>query len=175
MGSDRCRIWGLSGQTSIGDVVMSEAESHTASPNHLDFLVIKSVLADELSTVLRETVFSSGLRVSPRRITEIGKQFASEFLEYYAHKDGLSAQAYGEQLANEGLGPRSILQATEALQRICIERSSPRMDLPFVACGFNSSLLLGYFSAREKRLLEDQERSRKAQLAVLGRQLGTAD
>ncbi len=154
---------------------MSETGSDPPSPNHLDFLMIKAALADELSTVLRETVFLSGLRVSPRRVAEIGKQFASVFFEYYGHTNGLAAQAYGQQLANEGLGPRSILQATETLQRICIDRSNSLVDLPFVASGFSSNLLQGYIAARETRLLEDQERSRRAQLAVLGRQQRAAD
>ena len=150
---------------------MSEAGSPSPLSDHLD----QAMLADELSTVLRETVFSSSLRVSPRRVAEIGKQFALVFFDYYDHADDPAAQAYGQQLANEGLGPRSVLRAVAALQRICTERSNPLKDLPFVASTFSCNLLDGYIAAREKRLLEDQERSRKAELAVLGRQQRAAD
>lgn len=150
---------------------MSEAGSHNPLSDHLD----QAMLADELSTVLRETVFSSSLCVSPRRVAEIGKQFALVFFEYYDHADDPATQAYGQQLANEGLGPRSVLRAVAALQRVCTERSNPLKDLPFVASTFSCNLLDGYIAAREKRLLEDQERSRKAELAVMGRQQSAPD
>ena len=142
---------------------MSEADSRMLSKSDLD----PAVLANELSAVLRETVFSSGLRVSPRRIAEIGKQLTSVFFDYYDHVDDQAAHAYGQQLANEGLGPRSVLRATAVLQRICIERAYPLKDLPFVASTFSCNLLEGYIAAREKRLLEDQERTRRAELVTL--------
>ena len=150
---------------------MSDAGHHNPLSDHLD----QTVLADKLISVLRETVFSSSLRVSPRRVAEIGKQFASVFFDYYDHSDDLTVLAYGQQLANEGLGPRSVLQAAGALQRMCTERSNPLNGLPFVASVFNSNLLEGYIVAREKRLLEDQERTRRAQLATLGHQQRAAD
>lgn len=145
---------------------MSELGYHSLVSDHLD----QAMLADELTTVLRETVFSSNLRVTPRRIAEIGKQFASEFFDYYDHADDPTVRAYGQQLADNGLGPRSVLQVAGALQRVCTERSNPLRDLPFVASTFICNLLEGYIFAREKRLLEDQERTRRAELATVGHQ-----
>ena len=150
---------------------MSEVGSPSPLSDHLD----QAMLADALSTVLRETVFSSSLRVSPRRVAEIGKQFTLVFFDYYDHADDPAVQAYGQHLANEGLGPRSVLQTAGALQRICTERSNPLKGLPFVASAFNSNLLEGFIVAREKRLLEDQERTRKAELAIFRQQQAEAD
>ena len=145
---------------------MSEAGSHSPLSDHLD----PAMLADELTTVLRETVFSSNLRVSPRRNAEIGKQFASVFFNYYDHADDPTIRTYGQQLADNGVGPRSVVQVAGALQRICTERSNPLRDLPFVASTFSCNLLEGYILAREKRLVEDQERTRRAELATFGHQ-----
>jgi hypothetical protein len=118
-------------------------------------------LATALRQALRQTVFSSGLRISPRRVDQIGQDVAATFLEFLEAEDGGAARAYGEHLATEGLGHRSILTMTEALRQACWEDANPA-GLPGVAGRYVNALLEGYMASREASLVQEQARTVRA-------------
>lgn len=118
-------------------------------------------LATELSQVLRQTLFSSGLRVSPRRVNQIGQEMAVAFFKFLEVEDEEAARTHGQHLAVEGLGHRAILTTTEALRRTCRESGNPAA-LPSVAGRYVNALLEGYMSSRETSLLQEQERTWRA-------------
>ena len=124
---------------------------------HLD----QMSLATELRQTLRQTLFSSGLRVSPRRVNQVGQGMAAAFLQFLEAEDEEAARAYGRHLAAEGLGHRAILTTTETLRRACWESVDPAA-LPSVAGRYVNVLLEVYVAGREASLLQQQEHVRRA-------------
>lgn len=118
-------------------------------------------LATELGQALRRTLFSSGLRISPRRVGQIGQEAAATFLEFLETEDEEAARAHGEHLAAEGLGHRSILTMTEALRQACRQDANPAA-LPAVAGRYVNALLEGYMASREASVLQEQARTVRA-------------
>jgi hypothetical protein len=129
-------------------------QSLCTHPNEAD-------LATELGQALRQTLFSSGLRIAPRRVDQIGQEVAAAFLRFLETEDEEAAHAYGEHLAAEGLGHRSILTMTEVLRWTCRESNNPAA-LPVVAGRYINALLEGYMAGREASLLEEQARTVRA-------------
>ena len=134
--------------------------------SYLDPALLNATLAESL----RVTIFSSGLSVSPRRVNQVSSEMGTAFCGFYPDRDANLVSALGRRLANEGLGPRSVLSMTEALRRACREHANPLTDLIDVAGEFSNSLLEGYMAGREEILLDVQERTHRAYLAALHRQ-----
>jgi hypothetical protein len=86
---------------------------------------------------------------------------AAAFLTFVKTEDQESAHTYGQYLATEGLGHRSVLTMTEALRRTCQE-SANGSALPSVAGLYVTALLEGYMSRREAYLLQEQARTQHA-------------
>ena len=122
----------------------------------------KGRLAIELSQVLRQMLFSSSLRVSPRRVSQIGQELAVAFLAFLEAEDEQAAHTYGGHLAAEGLGHRAILETAETLRRMCRESAHPAAALPSVAGRYVNALLEGYMAGREASLVQEQARIRRA-------------
>jgi hypothetical protein len=118
-------------------------------------------LAIELSQALRRTLFSSGLRVSPWRVNQIGQGMAAAFFKFLEVEDEEAAHTHGQHLAAEGLGHRAILATTEALRQGCRESGNPVGVSPPVVGRYVNALLGGYMAGRESSLLEEQERIRR--------------
>ena len=118
-------------------------------------------LTNELRQALRQTLFSSGRRISPRQVNNFGQDMAAAFLKFLKTEDQESAHTYGQYLANEGMGHRSVLTMTEALRRTCLE-SANRSALPSIAGLYVSALLEGYMTRREAYLLQEQARTQHA-------------
>jgi hypothetical protein len=120
-------------------------------------------LENELKCALQSTIFNSNLRISPRRVNQIALDIArmfGRFLEEQASAETI--HAYGEHLAAEGVGHRTILALVEVLHRASWERADGRdIDLP-VSVQCSSRLLAGYMVGREAYLLQEQERTRLA-------------
>jgi hypothetical protein len=136
---------------------------------HLD----QERLATELRQTLRQTLFSSGLCISPRRVNEVGQEAAAVFFKFLETEDAEAARTYGRDLALEGLGHRSILTMSEALRRACWMANLDREVLR-VALGasgrYVNAFLEGYMSGREEEILKEQERTRHAFQRVLEKQ-----
>lgn len=133
---------------------------------HLD----SALLVQELSPSIKKTVFSSGLMASPRMVDQIAQELGSSFLRYLRDRDESAVRDYGASLAHSGLGPRTVLVACETISRVCREKANPLKELPEVAGSYSSVLLEGYIFGREQRLLQEQERTLRAHLAVAARQ-----
>lgn len=131
-------------------------------------------LTTELRQTLRQTLFSSRLRISPRRMNQVGQEVATGFFKLLETEDEEAARAYGRDLALEGLGHRSILAMTEALRRVCREGVNPGGETLLVlleAAGrYVNALLEGYMTGREEDILKEQERTREAFLRARERQ-----
>lgn len=125
--------------------------------SHLD----QDELTSELQKALRQTLFSSRLRISPRRVKEIGQEVAEDFFEFLETGDEGAARAYGQILAAEGLGHCSILTMTEALRRVCRAHTNPS-PMASLAGEYVVPLLEGYMVGREEHLLEEQARTQRA-------------
>jgi hypothetical protein len=136
--------------------MMTEDTGRTLS-SHLD----QDELANALQKALRQTLFSSRLRISPRRVKEIGQEVAADFLRFLETKDEEATRAYGQHLVAEGLGHRSILMMTEALRQVCRAHSNPS-PMASVAGEYVVLLLEGYMAQREEHLLEEQARTQRA-------------
>ena len=121
-----------------------------------DYLVI------ELRQTLQQTLFSSGGRISPHRVNQLGQEVAEAFFKFLETEDKETARTYGRHLAMEGMGHRSILTMTEALRRVCRESANPAAALPSVAGRYVNALLEGYMAGREASLLQEQERTLRA-------------
>lgn len=143
-------------------------QDSTAPSGHLD----PETVAREIAQELRETIFASGLRVSPRRVKQIAQELAADFFSYIDAPNGEMEKASGRRLAQDGLGHRSILQATEAIRRTCRERSYPSVQLPEVAGRYVGLILEGYMAGREELLLQVQERTHRAFLRALDQDHG---
>ena len=145
--------------------MMLETESHSSTA-----LLDRQIVVVQIQKALRDTLFTSSQRVTPRRMNEIGQQFADAFLGFLDDRRFELADVYGHQLAVEGLSPRSVLAMTEALRRTCWEHSNPSQDLSRGVSEFSNVLLEGYIAGRETALLEVQERTHRAYLAALERE-----
>jgi hypothetical protein len=117
----------------------------------------------ELKRALQSTIFSSNLRVSPRRVNQIALEIAATFRQFLAERDSDAPTfEYGQRLASEGVGHRTMLALIEVLHRASWELADiGGADLPAsVQC--SSQLLAGYMAGREAYLLQEQERTRMA-------------
>ena len=127
------------------------------------FLLDQGRLENELKRALQSTIFHSNLRISPRRVHQIALDIArmfGRFLEEQASAETI--HAYGEHLAGEGVGHRTILALVEVLHRASWKQADGRdIDLP-VSVQCSSQLLAGYMVGREAYLLQVQERTRLA-------------
>lgn len=132
---------------------------------HLDQSRVTSIL----QKALRQTIFSSGLRVSPRQLNRICNELSREFFQFWIKKTYEEPIAYGSKLAREGLGVKSVLALTEALREISWQESNPVAELPYVTSSFCNSLLEGYITGREELLLDVQERTHRAYLSAMER------
>jgi hypothetical protein len=117
----------------------------------------------ELKRVLHTTIFSSNLCISPRRVGQIALDMAKMLRQFLEQQDNAEAtHAYGQHLAGEGVGHRSILALVEVLHCASwAQADSQGVEIPAsIAC--SSHLLAGYMAGREAYLLQEQERTRLA-------------
>lgn len=131
-------------------------------------------LASAVRSAIQETIFTSGLRIAPRRVGEIADALTQSLVSYYDQRDQQTAQAAGEALAVEGLSPQSLLAAAEALRSYCQGKSNPLTDLEEVVVSFVTSVTLGFISSRENRLLRQQEQTFQALVRAQGREQGSS-
>lgn len=136
---------------------MSTEETGRKLTSHLD----QDELTNALQKALRQTLFSSRLTISPRRVGEVSQEMSGDFFDFLETEDEKAARAYGRDLVTEGLGHRSVLMMTEALRRVCRTHSNPR-PMAGIAGEYVNSLLEGYMSGREEYLLQEQARTQRA-------------
>ncbi len=127
-------------------------------------------LASALADSLYKTIFSGGLRITPRRVQQIARQIAATFSHFAAEGDEQKVQAQGRTLAADGLGPPSILALSETL---CRSQNGTGSN-PDLATRFIVAMLGGYMTEREKRIVREQERIRRAWQRTLESRRGTA-
>jgi hypothetical protein len=125
---------------------------------HLD----QECLATKLHQALRQTLFSSGRRISPRCVNQVGQEMVVAFFKFLATEDEEAARACGRRLTAEGLGHCAILATTETLRRTCRESGNPVGVSPSVVGRYVNAPLEGYMAGREASLLQEQERTRRA-------------
>jgi hypothetical protein len=118
-------------------------------------------LAAGLRQALQETLFASGLLISPRQVGRIAQEIASSFLQFSVEEHA-ATRAYGQRLAQDGLGHASILAISECLCRVCRESGDAGCELSPVAERYNKALLEGYMGGREADLLLEQEKTLQA-------------
>jgi hypothetical protein len=119
-------------------------------------------LTDRLAAALRATLFASKLRITPRRLQTIAAGAAASYLAFAAGElEPAAVDAYGRELAADGLGHATLLALVELLLRAAWE-AEPGEGAPSKALGYTGALLAGYMAAREEALLREQERTRAA-------------
>jgi hypothetical protein len=137
----------------------------------------KSALAAELQDALRQTVFSSGLSISPRRLGQIAQMLGDTFLDSLATDDDVAAASLGQQLAADGLSPRSVVAVTDRLRSVGATSSSSTpgsgITVQAATSRFCAAFLVGYMEGREQAIQQEAERSVRAHLAVRDRLKGT--
>jgi hypothetical protein len=126
-------------------------------------LVDQERLESELKRALQATIFHSNLRIAPRRVHQIALEIAQMFRQFLEERaNAETTYAYGQHLAGEGVGHRTILALIEVLHRVSWGQADiVGADLPAsVQC--SSQLLAGYMLGREAYLLQEQDRTRQA-------------
>ena len=123
-------------------------------------------LANSLNSCLRKSAFENRFSLHPRRLAVLGAEQARAFLDSLDAPDRAEAFAYGQKLAREGIGEKTILLVASDIQRFCrtelgsdIALLNPALD---AADAFSSKLLDGFMKAREAQILMDQEQLRRA-------------
>jgi hypothetical protein len=133
-------------------------------------------LAARIRGALDEYAFSNYAIILPRRLGEIAREEAEAFLAFLSSGDAEAARQRGRRLAQEGLGPRSVLALTETIRQVGWESANPEVELwpPLQeAIGrYTTALLEGYMAGREESILEQQEKTRQALLRALQRSQG---
>ena len=119
-------------------------------------------LVKELEQALQATLFSCTGRITPRRVKQIAQEMAEAFLRFAQKEDPAATRAYGQQLAQEGVGHRAALSLSEAVRRACWESANPGLQLLPASGRYVGALLEGYMAEREALLLQEQERTRQA-------------
>ena len=119
-------------------------------------------LVEELTLALQATLFSCTGRITPRRVKQIAQEMAQAFLQFAQKEDPAAVRAYGQQLAQEGIGHRAALSLSEAVRRACWESANPGLQLLPASGRYVGALLEGYMVEREALLLQEQERTRQA-------------
>lgn len=136
----------------------------TSLSAHLD----ESRVTSELQGALRETIFSSGLNISPRRLNEIARAIARSFFEYFSKADDAKIANLGLRLAEDGLAPKSVVAVTDRLRHISASVSNPVEPLARLTTTFCAVLLVEYMEQRERVILREAERTHRAYLAAIG-------
>jgi hypothetical protein len=120
-------------------------------------------LANQLQQALQGTIFSSTLRIAPRRVRQIADEFAAVFRQFAEEQErSETVHAYGRRLATDGVGHQAILALTDVLHRECWAPIDPAVRILPVSVRYSSALLAGYMAGREAHLLQEQERTRQA-------------
>ena len=119
-------------------------------------------LVEELTQALQATLFSCTGRITPRRVKQIAQEMAEAFIQFAQGEDPAVTRAYGQQLAQEGIGHRAALSLSEAVRRACWESVNPGLQLLPASGRYVGALLEGYMAEREALLLQEQERTRQA-------------
>ncbi len=114
-------------------------------------------LVAELEQALQTTLFSCSGRITPRRVKQIAQEMAEGFLRFAQQEDPAAARAYGQQLAQEGLGHRAILALSEAARRVCGDGAKPSERLMPMSGRYVATLLEGYMAEREAFVLQEQQ------------------
>jgi len=116
----------------------------------------ETCLAVELKQALQATIFTSGLRIAPRRVQQISQEFAAAFRQFLEEQHAETAYAYGQRLSQEGIGHGAMLALVDVLHHVCWESADP------TSVQYGNPLLAGYMAGREAELLREQERTRLA-------------
>ena len=115
-------------------------------------------LGDALGSSLRESAFENRYSLHPRRLLEIGQELAGSFLGFIEKDPAADPFGFGQKLAREGLGERTILLLSTRLRN---KESLTAAD------AFIEALLAGFMKSREQQILTDQEQLRHALSAAL--------
>jgi PAS domain S-box-containing protein len=124
-------------------------------------------LTEALNCLLRETAFDNRYALHPRRLSAIGTEQATSFLEFLASPDEGRASANGALLAQEGLGEKVVLKLASSIRDYC--RPALAADAG-AAERYTTLLLEGYLAAWKAQMLTDQEQLRKALSTALASQ-----
>jgi hypothetical protein len=114
-------------------------------------------LVAELERALQTTLFSCSGRITPRRVKQIAQEMAEGFLRFAQQEDPAVTRAYGQQLAQEGIGHRAILALSEAARRVCWGSANPGVKLMPMSDRYVTALLEGYMAEREAFVLREQQ------------------
>jgi PAS domain S-box-containing protein len=123
-------------------------------------------LADALDSKLRETAFENRYSLHPQLLAELGKELGKFFLQFIENDATADPFGFGEKLAREGLGEKTILLLGTQIRRFI--RGELDRDLESLAAAldavdaFTEALLAGFMRAREAQVLTDQEQLRRA-------------
>jgi hypothetical protein len=126
-------------------------------------------LVAELKQALRKNLFSSRLRISPRRANQMAQELAASFLHFLEREDEAEAHEHGQALAQAGLSHQAALALSETLRRACWESANPGIGLLPISGRYVGALLSGYMEAREAWILQEQQRAVQALQRVMGR------
>ncbi len=134
----------------------------------------RETLASHLSRALWETAFHNYSTITPRRLNEMGQEEADGFLEFLRTGDEAAARERGRNLAQAGLGHKSILALAEAIRQACLEAGNPDGEMLralLQAVGrYTGALLEGYMAGREEHVLREQQRTYEALLRARQKQ-----
>jgi hypothetical protein len=122
--------------------------------------VDETALVTALEQALQATLFTSTLRIAPRRIRQIAQQKGATFCRFLQQPgDTATIYAQGQHLATEGIGHRAILSMVAVIYRHTWSACDTMVDTLAL---YSGALLEGYMTEREAHVLREQERTRLA-------------
>ncbi|MBI4773751.1 MAG: response regulator [Deltaproteobacteria bacterium] len=142
-------------------------QSHHSSVIYQKLLEKLTYLATQLGEMFQDFAFENRFNLHPRRISELGWEQANHFLEFVASGNDKEVVSAGSYRMEEGLGQSTLAALGVRLRRFCRAtfpvEGSELMDQGLdLVDRYMSSLMEGYNTALEARILEDQEQMRRA-------------
>jgi hypothetical protein len=125
---------------------------------------------DHVRNALTENAFTNGKLLRPRQLSAIARAQVEAFLHYTRASDDEGTRQKGKELADQGLGHRSILMMAEALRKA--GNNGLGSDEKAVS-GYVAALLEGYMVGREQDLLQQQSRTLQALIRVRAKNNGS--
>ena len=113
-------------------------------------------LVSRCQQALRQHLFTNRTEIHPRNLAVIASQ-AADGLINFLWDPAFSGQAHGAFLCNQGLSSRSVFGLSRAYREFIFSLWSSNQEIVDLSDGFLREMLEGFFLAREKKNLDEQE------------------
>lgn len=124
----------------------------------------QSALVDCCRQVLRENLFTNRAEIRPSILGRIAVEEVAALLEFLRASSPSLGMERGGQLCQLGLSAESVLCLSQAMRQFFITHLESSLVAPAVNLldAYQNSVIRGFIQGREKMILSEQERIRRA-------------